>query len=155
MTFQSTYTANDVASRVKRTFGDESGVQLTDADIFGWINAAQIEIAGKNKPVRARSTVNSVGGQYDYTLAADMKVQMFNSITYKGVKVKYMSLQDAQEYLLREDPNRKSMGEPLFWYEWAGTVSFYPTPQYNGEAITIYYHPIPTPVTGPTSPLSL
>lgn len=155
MTFQSTYTAEDVANRVKRTFGDESGVQVTNSDIIGWINSAQIEIASKNRPVRARAEIMSVANVSDYTLAADMNAQYFNSITYKGVKVKYMGLSDAQEYLLREDPNRLSRGEPLFWYEWAGTVSFYPTPQYSNESIVVYYHPTPSPVTALTDSLSL
>ena len=36
-----TKTALDVANYVKRQFGDESGTQMTDADIWRWIDSAQ------------------------------------------------------------------------------------------------------------------
>jgi hypothetical protein len=40
-----TKTVGQIYDYVKRAFGDESGVQLTNADIVRWINDAQNEIA--------------------------------------------------------------------------------------------------------------
>lgn len=42
--FPSTYTVQDVLTEIKRTFGDEAGVQITDADIYRWIDRGQIEL---------------------------------------------------------------------------------------------------------------
>ena len=44
-----TLNIQDVANRVKRTFGDESGVQVTDDDIIRWVNDAQLEISRQNE----------------------------------------------------------------------------------------------------------
>ena len=44
MSFTATKTVSDIATDVKRTFGDEAGVQVNDTDIARWINSAQIEI---------------------------------------------------------------------------------------------------------------
>ena len=43
----STYTGTDVSSYVKRQFGDESGVQITDEDIVHWINAGVMRFSEK------------------------------------------------------------------------------------------------------------
>lgn len=65
-------TANDIATRVKRQFGDESGVQVMNDDILRWINDAQREAFSQHENLRTAFTVQNLSvGQEDYSLPAD------------------------------------------------------------------------------------
>ena len=48
-----TKTVQDVLLSVKRQFGDESGVQVTDSDIVRWVDDAQREISMNNPEINA------------------------------------------------------------------------------------------------------
>src|SRR6478609_3167002 len=124
MSFQATKTVSDVLSDVKRTFGDEASVQVTDADVIRWVNQAQVEIVSKNQILTSVATTASVANQYVYDLSA-LNIQSISSIHYNGVKLDYMSFQEAEEYILRNDPLHNITGVPQFWYQWADEISFY------------------------------
>lgn len=149
------YTGTDVANAVKRTFGDEAGVQVTDADILRWINAAQEEIVSVNRILKGVGTTPLVVGTYDYSLSAtSMDIKNIQSITVGGRKLKYMSFVDAESYILAEDPDRTATGTPEFWYEWAGVINLYPTPD-KVETLTIYYIKNPERITDITATLGV
>lgn len=57
-----TKTFQNLLTEVKRLFGDESGVQLEDADIQRWANEAQMEIVNTNGAIKAKSSMPSVAG---------------------------------------------------------------------------------------------
>lgn len=143
----------NVIDYVKRQFGDESGVQINDTDVIRWINAGQDEIFRRSEPIKATSTTNATAGQYAYNFPADvLKVQ---SILYDGTPVRYVSFQEAEEYLLSEDPKRTQTGIPQIWFEWGGEFTLWPTPPatiVNG--ITIKYVKAPTAVTAVGDTLS-
>lgn len=147
-----TKSAADVIMEVKRTFGDESGVQITDSDIIRWINAAQLEVAMRNPEILpAVALVNSIEGQADYPLLANVpNVLTVQSIHFKGKPVKHLQFQEAEAFLMQGDtqyPN--SPGEyPEFWYERAGVVTFYPAPSVTESGnIKIYFNKRPDTVT--------
>lgn len=146
---------SDVAAYVKRQFGDESGVQITDDDIIRWVNAGQDEIFRRNEPLKATSTANLVAAQDSYTFPNNvLKVQ---SITVSGTPIPYRSYQEAEEYILANDPNRiETANVPSIWYEWGGEFVFWPIPAINGTlAIKIRYVQAPTNVSALTSLLSI
>lgn len=155
MSFQSTYTAKDVADSIKRTFGDEAGVQVNDTDILRWINAAQIEIVSNNKILKAVGTTQSVANQDVYSVDASMKIMVINSIHYNGVKLAHKSFHDAEEYIAAEDPSKTQRATPEFWYEWAGEIYLYPTPGKSNDTIKIYFLPTPTKITSIDQVLSV
>lgn len=63
----------DVKSRVKRQFGDESGVQVVDADIYSWISDAIRNITLNNEElIEATATIDLINSQQDYTLPDDI-----------------------------------------------------------------------------------
>lgn len=148
-----TKTAGDVAEYVKRQFGDESGVQITDADVIRWVNSGQDEIFRRNEPIKASSTTNIVQGQHTYQMPPDvLKVQ---SLQYNGKPIRSMSFQEAEEYLLDEDPKRIQTGVPEVWFEWGGDFTFWPTPDANVvNGLSIKYVKAPTPVVNSASPLA-
>ena len=157
MSFSVTKRVSDVATDVKRTFGDEASVQVTDSDIIRWVNQAQIEIVSKNQILTAVATIvgGSVANQYAYSLAG-LNIQAIKSIHYRGVKIDYLTFQESEEYITKDDPQHAATAAmPSFWYQWANELSFYPTPNASGDEIKIYYYALPTTVAAVTDFLSL
>ncbi len=68
--YPSTYTGTDVATDIKRIFGDEAGVQITDSDIIRWIDVGQLEILKNTQILKATSTSDLIAGQVVYSLAS-------------------------------------------------------------------------------------
>ena len=149
-----TKTLNDVIEEIRRTFGDESSIQVTDNDIIRWTNAAQREILINNRILRATGTTVSVADQAAYNIT-DLKIVAIQSIHYKNNKVEYRSFQEAEEFILQTDPDRTSRGTPEIWYEWGGTINFYPVPDSSDEVITVYYVKEPEPVSVDSPALSV
>lgn len=144
---------SEVITAVQRQFGDESGVQLENTDVIRWINDAQDIIVAKNKVLKAKSTTPSVEGQAAYTFPSD-NIHQIESIHYNGYRVPNMSFPEAEEQIFQADPNSTTVGNPVLWYEWAGTFTFWPAP---GEVqnIDLYYTQRPAPVTLISDVLSL
>jgi len=88
---------SDVSIRVKRQFGDQSGVQVEDADIIRWINDAQRDIAYTQEILESIATQSSVANQEKYTLPTDMI--NLRSVYYAGAKLQVLSLQDYDNYV--------------------------------------------------------
>lgn len=157
----SALTVLGVKDRVKRKFGDEAGVQLTDADILRSINDAQRRIVARNDSLLEKTaTANSVAGQQEYTLPTDLL--KFKSMSYKGTAgVSYqimqgMTLNELNLYIDGWDANTSSMGIPIIYAIHAGKFLVYPIPQ---DAITsafkIYYCRKPADVVNDGDTLDL
>lgn len=148
------HTVADVLSHVKRQFGDEAAIQISNEDIMRWINAGQLEIFTRSEPVKSSMTADLVANQGVYGFPEGiLKVQ---TLLVNGIPVKQLSSQEAEEYILDEDPARIATGQPVIWYEWGGTFTFYPTPDYDvPNAITIQYIKRPIRVTEASDPLSV
>lgn len=68
-------TVGDVFERVKRTFGDESSAQVTEADIIRWINDAQREAIMQNEGLLQKvGYLDIEAGVGEYTLPTDLFV---------------------------------------------------------------------------------
>lgn len=144
---------SEVLTAVQRQFGDESGVQLENADVIRWVNDAQDVIVAKNKVLKAKSTTVSVSGQAAYTFPSD-NIHQIESIHYNGIRVPNMSFPEAEEHIFQADPTLVITGDPMLWYEWAGTFTFWPAPS-DVKNIDLYYTQRPTPVTQISDVLSV
>lgn len=142
----STRTYGTVKRAVKRTFGDEAGVQLEDADILQWANDAQQAINSKNKIFKAKSTTLSVPGQADYDFPVEL-IQQVESLTYNGRPITPVEMAEAQARIQAGDPHGTAYGVPVCWYEWAGKFTLYPAPD-EAKEIALYFTRYPTPLTG-------
>lgn len=143
-----TKTFADVQRAVQRQFGDESGVQLEDPDIAGWVNDAQVTINSLNKVLRASGSLPSVAGQGAYSLATiDPPIQQIESLHYNGMRIPNMTFAQAEETVSQSDPNGEmSSDSPTLWYEWGGSVTFWPKPE-SIQTIMVFYTAMPTPIT--------
>lgn len=144
-----TKTVQDVFAQVKRKFGDESGVQLDNADLIMWINDASQVIVTENKILKVRATTPLVVGQADYTFTAlAQPIHAIDSLLVNGVRVGYMSVAQAEETISLSDPLGQEEGFPQVWFEYAGVVTFWPRPNVEGT-ITLRYTARPLPVALP------
>lgn len=137
----------DVVTRVKRVFGDEAGVQITDNDIIRWINDAQEEIGLNNEGLmEATATADVVINQADYDVPADFSV--LRSLAYKGYRLKVMSFAEFNEYVdgfkaITSAPY--GPGIPELFMVWNNKITLFPKPNETVAAgLNIYYikHPV-------------
>jgi hypothetical protein len=130
---------------VKRRFGDESGVQLEDADILRWANDGQQQIVTENKVLRAKGTLATVVGTAEYTFPAE-SIFSVNSIHHDGIPMRNITLQEAEETILSSD-GASETGTPVVWWLWDETFTIWPTPEAAGT-LTLYFTRYPTELTG-------
>lgn len=152
---------SDIMTRVKRTFGDESGVQLQDDDLLRYINDAQREIVKENENLLEQTALaTSVIGQSDYSLPVDLLI--FRSLSYRGpgdiayYPLKGYTLNQFNEYIQGWDQNTSQNGTPVCYMIYSGKVSLFPPPDHNlANTMKIYYNrkPIPVTVVGDTPEL--
>jgi hypothetical protein len=134
-----TKTVQNVFSDIRRTFGDESSVQITDEDMLRWINTAQREILISNKILKTVGTTDVLGNVSEYSLAG-LNIVSIQSIHFMGQKLEWRSFQDAEEYIMSADPGKTAIANPTMWYEWGGIINLYPVPQDDLAAgLKIYY----------------
>ena len=147
-----TRTTQDVADRVKVSFGDTSGSQITDVMIIRWINDGQQEIVNNNAILKDTKFSNVVDGQADYSFPND-RVQYIEALYVDGRPVRNVTPQEFREYILREDPNLIAKADiPLLYQERAGLITFYPTPQKSfTNGLKMEFVKQPTPVTAISS----
>lgn len=138
---------SEIATRVKRQFGDESGAQIQDADIIRWVNDGQREIAWNNDILQKRATAATVANQADYSLPTD--ILRLRSVKYQGMPLKGVHLQEADELLGNyETPSQVPTGVPTTFWVFAQTLHLYPTPSVGGATdLILYYTRNPSDVT--------
>jgi hypothetical protein len=147
---------SEIATRVKRQFGDEANIQISDSDIIRWVNDAQREITVEQNLLQAKATASSVVGQVEYTIPTDTLT--LRSVKFQGRKLQPMSLNEADEAIpdLDDTANYPS-GTPSSFWVWANNISLYPKPD-TVQTLEIYYTRQPAAVTAtsdePEVPLS-
>jgi hypothetical protein len=148
-----TRTASDIVEYITRAFGDESGAQITEADIIRWINSGQNEINKKNRILKATATTPLVIGTRSYTFPTPNILEI-ETLQVAGKPLQYMSFKEANEYITKEDPTFTASDTPYLWYEWGGEILLYPTPSAVYD-LTLYYIQYPTPIVTGADTLSI
>lgn len=145
---------SDVATYVKRQFGDESGVQIVDDDVIRWVNAAQSEISNTNNVLKAKADLTLTAGIYQYPLGQSMSLESINSIHVDGTKLKYLNFNDYEKYISDEDPEHSATGRISHWSEWGGSLIIYPVPDMD-YLMEVYFLGAPASVETLNDVLSL
>lgn len=144
---------SEIQTRVKRQFGDESGVQLTDADIIRYINEGQRQIVMQNEGLLEKTAMsNSVANQQEYSLPVDILI--LRAVKYKSpddlsyYKLKGMSYQQFDEQVDGWDGTAYGTATPMMFTQFAANISLFPIPDRSmTNGIKIYYNRIPVDVT--------
>jgi len=140
----------DIQTRVKRAFGDESGVQVTDADIIRWINDGQRQIVLQNEGLFEKTvTTDTVINQSQYDVPTDMLTLLqvsFKSddgLTYP--KLRGLSLNEFNEYI---EPYSSQTGTPLAFTVYEKKIRLFPIPDKVVSAgIKVFYNRAPVEVS--------
>lgn len=151
----------DIVTRVRRVFGDEAAVQVTDDDIIRWINDGQIEVVKHNDgALQKTGTLNLVSGQSQYTLPADLF--LLRSLRYKYSDMlsfsalKYKSMQEFDDSIDGWDGTAYSSNHPIFYTKYENYVILFPTPDQSvTSGLKVLYNQKPTDVTGLMDSLAL
>lgn len=142
---KNTRTVQDVINRVFRTYGDESGVQLTENDVIMAIEQAQQDIVMHNREVNAvYAEVSVAGGTSSYDLATLPNILRIHSIHYNNRYLPNVSFQQAQESIA----GAEEVGTPTLWYEYGGVIHLFPAPEESLEnGLKIFYNKSPDRIT--------
>jgi hypothetical protein len=142
----------EIQTYIKRQFGDESGVQVTDADIFRWINSAQKQIVLQNESLLEKTaTTSTVVSQQSYDLPVDLL--KLTGISYRSstdgayYRLKGYSLADFNEKVDGWDGTTET-GDPFCYTINEENIILYPIPATAVTAgLKIYYNRKPAVVT--------
>lgn len=141
-----------IQTYVKRQFGDESGVQVTDADIIRWINSAQKQIVLNNESLLEKTaTADSVAAQQDYSFPVDLLtlrgIQYRASTTEPYRRIKGYNLVEFNEKIDGWDTTQES-GDPFCYTIFENIIQVFPIPATSvTAAFKIYYNRMPVEVS--------
>ena len=151
----STRTVQNVFDYVTRLFGDEAGVQIQLSDILTWINMGQREIFIQNPVNKASATISLVKDQQEYD-PSSLNILQIQSIWINGNPIEHKSFQEAEQYIVSQDTQNVSRGLPVIWWDWAGNILLYPTPDNNyANYMKVFYLKAATLVAAATDTLSI
>lgn len=144
---------SDIMTRVRRKFGDESAVQVTDADIIRWINDGQRDTVLKNEILLEKTAVtSSVAGQQEYTLPTDLLILKF--IQYREstgsayFKLRGLTPVQFNEYIDGWSDGGVARGVPTVFTIFSGKIVAFPTPTTSvTDGFKIYYNRAPVDVS--------
>jgi hypothetical protein len=150
----------ELKTRVKRQFGDESGVQITDADIIRWANDAQREIIMQNETVLQSTQLDDlVANQDNYPLPADLmvlrSVRIRTSSSEPFESIKSLSLNQFDETIQTWDSN-PSTGLSCVYTTYDGQIFLFPKPSTSfTDGLKILYSQNPTDLVNDSDPIAL
>src|ERR1044072_206544 len=151
----------DVVTRVRRTFGDEAAVQVTDADIIRWINDGQVEVVKANdQALQKTDLLDLVAGTSQYAAPTDMLI--LRSLRFKMPDMtsfstlKYRNMQQFDEALDGWDGSLYGTGKPFLYTMYEGQIILFPTPDTSvTDGLKVLYNQRPTDVDDVADTLAL
>jgi hypothetical protein len=136
---------------VKRQFGDESAVQVTDADILRWLEQGQNEIVIENEEILDERVLDDiVANQDEYPFPAD-------ALTIRSIRVKsnqdelaykpipHVSTSQFEKSIAGYQTILHTMDSPYIWTGHKNIIFLYPIPQVSvTNGMRILYAKEPT-----------
>jgi hypothetical protein len=115
--------ASTIITRARYHVNEATASFWSDTELLAWVNQGIVDIGARTKCLESSESVTLIGNTYEYTIAG----------TYIDLStVVYNDAGGAKKGLVRKNPqsigNVRAVGEPVFWYEWAGKVGVYPMP---------------------------
>jgi hypothetical protein len=152
-----------IAARVKRQFGDESGVQVVDNDIINWLNDAMTEAAVQNGSINLkRRFIPAIRGEYVLTLPDQTNLAAIQSLSYRSsgssayVPLTFASSNSFEE-LFPEWQKGSATGIPSFYTSDVNNrLRVYPAPAVtDGRGFSLMYNSFFTEYTDLTQEMSI
>lgn len=156
-------TVADIAKRVKRQFGDESGVQVTDSDVILWLNDAIREAVSQNRSANIElKYLALIQGRSSYVLGCEF--ESIHDVRVRGSLTQpYSSLAALDSVEMRRLLDSSitgvstTTGTPSFYGKIdSSSISVYPAPSHSdGIGLLVYANVYPSEVTSETNNLPL
>lgn len=151
----------DVVTRVRRKFGDDAAVQVSNDDIIRWINDSQIEIVKHNEQALQKTDlIDLVANQAVYTLPTDLLI--LRSLRFKFSDmlsfntIRYKNMQEFDDSIEGWDGSAYTAGSPLFFTMYEGKVTLFPIPDRSTvDGLKVLYNYKPVDVDDLADTLSL
>jgi len=126
----------EIKTAVKRQFGDESGAQITEADITRWANDAIRDIVRKVEITNQHRETAVIAGDAGYELPDSF--MYIARVTLDNRLLPERKLRDLD--LESRAVDETGSGTPESYYIWNRTIYLYPTPAVGGSAnLDIWY----------------
>jgi hypothetical protein len=104
----------DVVLAVMRQFGDETGAQINQDDIFRWINEGQFQISRKIGDSEATAPpIPTVNGTYKYALPTDFFKVQFAEL--EGIRLQWLTPAMFRNLFTDIDSAQAQFGAPKFF----------------------------------------
>lgn len=132
----------DVATallRIKRQFGDEYGVVITNDDIYGWMHDAELDIirsAGSND-----STITVAANAFPSSIPDSVNIRR---VSIAGVAVVPTSKEELDLLAISEE----AKGGANYWYKYNKQVFLWPINTADTRQVKVTYSKSPTLMTG-------
>jgi len=135
----SSTTVTEGIVRVRGLLNETTAAFFDDNDITTWINEAIIDVIAKTWCNGITETITLAANTLEYNILS----------TYISV---ISVLYNDSKALLKGHPDLfghvQDVGEPVFWYEFAGNLGVYPLSTVTND-VKLYLVEYPTPVTAP------
>lgn len=130
----------DIVTRVRSQFGDSTGIQVSDQDIFNWINDGMRDICYTANLIQTRAEADVRAGQFDYQFPLDI-LTLF-SVKHKGLVLTSLTVEERDAFLENADSSTVQQTEstPTHYWIWAGTITLYPTPSVDLQSGLVAYY---------------
>lgn len=126
----------DIKTAVKRQFGDESGVQITESDITRWANDALVDIIRKVEITNQHRETAAISGDAGYELPSNF--MYIARVTYDNRLLRERKLRDLD--LQSNSVDSVGSGTPEYYYIWSNTLYLHPAPSSTGSGnLDIWY----------------
>lgn len=136
---------SDIKARLLNQINDSDQTSFDDATIFRWINDGMRELAVSNDLLQKKGTLVTVTGTSVYSWPAD--VLQLHSVKWKGLKLKALSMQEADDLLPTPSTTTYPVGTPTSFWVWAGQLNLWPAPDAgDATSLTVFYTKVPTEV---------
>lgn len=156
------FTVSDIFTRVQRSFGDESAVQVTEADVLRWINDAQREAVMQHEGLlMSTSTLDTTADTAEYTLPATCftlhHVEYRDSTTTSYYPLRWIPEAAANQYAAGWDGNDYSSGVPQVYLKITNDkIILFPRPDKTVTAgIKLTYSRYPVDLTSNSDSIDL
>jgi hypothetical protein len=132
---------SQIISALRTIISDKDQLQVTDAEVMVWINAAMREVAVDNELLQSTATSTTVVNTGSYSVPTD--ILKLHSVKYNNQKLPVLSRKEAEEHL---DNSGTAVGNPAVCYVWAGKIYLFPAPN-AANSLVIDYTRQPVDVT--------
>lgn len=140
----SSTTAATIILNARAYLNDEKSSPFqSDANLLQWLNDGLVDLVSRSHCLETTEDISLVADQTEYSIVG----------SYIVVKaVHYVNSSSATKSLIRGAPESVGLvgnvGEPAFWYDWAGKIGAYPAlTSVTTEKITVYLVTRPTAIT--------